>query len=102
MPWTDGRYYYRSVRENGKPRRVYVGTGPAAEAAAEEDRRVQEERDQIRSRMAQLKAEHAALDAELTEVYRLADTLGRAALYAAGFHQHCKGDWRPKRGFHCE
>jgi hypothetical protein len=98
MPWTGGRYYYRSVRENGKPRRVYVGT--AAEAAAEEDRKAREERDLARSRMAQLRAEHAALDTELTELYRLADTLSRAALYAAGFHQHCKGDWRPKRGFH--
>lgn len=99
MPW-HGNYYYRSKRVNGKPRRIYVGTGTVGLLAEEEDRKAREEKDRPRVRLAQLRADHAALDADLAEVHRLADALSRAALYGAGFYQHCKGDWRPKRGFH--
>ena len=96
MPW-HGPYYYRSQRVNGKPRRIYVGSGPAALLAAEQDRQAREARDLQRLRADQLKAGHAQLDVDLAEVHRLGDALGRAALYAAGYHQHCKGDWRPRR-----
>ena len=36
MPWT-GRYYYRSVRINGKPRRQYVGYGKLGQLAEQLD-----------------------------------------------------------------
>lgn len=96
MPW-DRNYYYRSVRVNGKPRRVYVGAGAVGVEAAEQDRRAKEERQLRRLEADQLRAGYAELDTDLDAVYRLADTLSRVALYAAGFHQHCQGDWKPKR-----
>ena len=96
MPW-ERTYYYRSKRVNGKPRRIYVGTGDAALLAAEEDRRAREVRDLERLKADQLRAEYVELEANLAEVHRLADIMSRAALYAAGYHQHCKGDWRPRR-----
>lgn len=96
MPWL-GPYYYRSKRVNGTPRRIYVGTGPSGRLAAEEDRKAREVRELERLRADRLKAEHAQLDVDLAEVHRLGDILGRAALYAAGYHQHAKGPWRPKR-----
>src|SRR5262245_46967025 len=99
MPW-ERNYYYRSKRVRGQPRRIYIGTGLAGLVAAEEDRRAREERELERSMADQLRAAHAQLDAEVAEVHRLADVLSRAALHAAGYHQHCMGDWRPKRDFH--
>ena len=99
MPWS-GPYYYRSQRIEGKPRRIYVGTGLAASLAAAEDRKAREARRLQQLKLGQLQAEHAQLDIDLAEVHRLGDVLGRAALYAAGYYQHCKGDWR-RRGEHC-
>jgi len=96
MSWA-GNYYYRSVRIDGKPRRIYVGTGITAQVAAEEDRKARQARKLERKTAEQLRAEHTQLDVNLAELHRLGDALGRAALYAAGYHQHCCGDWRPKR-----
>src|SRR5262245_1760603 len=96
MPW-ERNYYYRSKRINGKPRRIYLGAGPAGMLAAEEDRQARAERDLQELEAEQLRAGHARLDTDLSVVHRLGDLLSRAALYAAGYHQHCKGDWRPKR-----
>src|SRR5262245_60470552 len=76
------RYYYRHVRVGGESRRVYVGTGAAAEMAAAADvarrlgravaaRQCQAERDR-----------HGEAEAPLLELCELADTLARAALVA--------------------
>jgi hypothetical protein len=34
---SSSRYYYRSIRRDGVPRKVYVGAGAAAEACARRD-----------------------------------------------------------------
>jgi hypothetical protein len=39
----------------------------------------------------------AALDTDLKAVSESTDLLARAALLAAGFHQHKRGDWRKRR-----
>src|SRR5947209_2684518 len=85
-----GRYYYRSVRHGDKVRRVYVGTGPAAEAAAEYDALARAIRGEARDRsQAARVTERQRLDAALGPLGRLdalAGALTALALVGAGYH----------------
>ena len=93
----DGRtYYYRSVRDGDKVRKVYEGSGELArivhereimDRAAEEHRRKQE-------REAQEELE--ALSAPARVVGEAAEVLVRAVLVAGGYRRH-KGEWRLAR-----
>jgi hypothetical protein len=97
MGWSRcGRYYYLSVRRGRSVERQYVGRGTPARAAAqmEQDSRreraaralaLQEERDRLE-----------ALEGSVADLCGLADALARAALLAAGFHQH-RRQWRRRR-----
>jgi hypothetical protein len=98
MGWDKGRYYTRSKKINGRVVREYVGSGEVAELAAQADavNRTLREAEQ-KARRAE-KAELEALDAPLSELNDLADQLACAALMAAGFHQHKRGEWRKRRG----
>src|SRR5262245_27513444 len=89
-----GCYYTRSKRVNGRVVRQYVGTGPQAEQAAEEDTRRRSER---RAQSEALRAERErrqAAEALLHELWGAAELLLRAVLTAANFHQHNRGAWR--------
>jgi hypothetical protein len=100
MTWVqigDRRYYYRSKWQEGRCVRHYVGAGAAAELAAAIDdlarvqrqvaaRALQEERDRL-----------AAAAAPLQQLCEIGEMLSRAALLAAGFHQHDRGQWRRRR-----
>src|SRR5687768_16858417 len=96
MPWR-GNYYYRSERVNGRPRQVYVGSGVVARLAAQLDD-AERERRKLEKATADLdRAAVEARDEDVELIERLADALGRAALYAAGFRQHHRGAWRRRR-----
>ena len=92
-----GRYYTRSRKVNGKVVREYVGTGRVAELAAALDARERAARaaESERRRAERAQAEPAA--AALAELDRAAEALARAALVAAGYHRHHRGEWRRKR-----
>jgi hypothetical protein len=90
MGWDKGRNYTRSRKVNGRVAREYLGTGEAAEQAARQDTLARQEREARRAAMAAL----AALDA----LAELTDLLARAALVAAGYRQHHRGEWRKRRG----
>ena len=83
---------------NGRVVREYVGAGQVAELAAQLDAI------ERRKREAELDAERAtrakldALNAPLNELNDLIDLAARAALAAAGFQQHKRGEWRKRRG----
>jgi hypothetical protein len=96
MGWERG-YYYRVRKVGGRVVREYVGTGRVAEVAAQLDalERARREREALATR--QQKAELTALDAELNALTERADLLARAALLAAGFHRHKRGEWRKRR-----
>ena len=94
MAWDKGRYYTRSRKVNGRVVREYVGTGEAAERAARQDAVARQEREARRS----VREELAALDAPLDELAELTDLLARAALAAAGYRRHHRGEWRKRRG----
>jgi hypothetical protein len=97
MAW-HGPYYYRTRRKGRRVVREYVGTGEAARLASQLDALLREQRRQRLQVLRNEKAELAALDAEMREMMKATDLVARAALRAAGFHQHKRGEWRRRRG----
>lgn len=96
MPWS-GPYYYRSVRINGRPRREYVGPGQLGVLAALLDEEQREERRERRDLERAERADGAELDKMFDRFDGAADQLACAALLAAGFRQHKRGEWRKQR-----
>jgi hypothetical protein len=94
----DGRlYYYRSVREGEKVRKVYVRAGEFARICSETDILRRSSR---RARREQERAELERLEALIAPVLELseaAEVLAHAHLIAAGYHRH-KGEYRRARG----
>jgi len=92
-----GLYYTRSRREGGRVLREYVGSGPLAELAAEEDRAKRElaeaKREWEKEELERLKD----LAAPVLELSEAAEILAHAHLVAAGYHKH-KGEYRRARG----
>jgi tRNA U55 pseudouridine synthase TruB len=90
-------YYYRSVRDGEKVRKVYVGAGDLARIASESDTLRRTDQKATRERE---KAELEHLDtlaAPVLELSEAAEVLVRAHLIASGCHRH-KGEWRRARG----
>jgi hypothetical protein len=95
MAWQSrpaGKFYYRSIRVNGKVRSVYIGTGAKAEAVfAEVERRRVERCTQQQHR------DH--LQTQSTDPQQLnlsSSLLTDASFLIAGYWQHANGDWRKK------
>jgi hypothetical protein len=93
----DGRlYYYRSVRDGERVRKVYVGAGEVARISSETDilrrtsQRVQRERE--RAELQRLEG----LVAPLEELSEAAKVLVIAHLVDGGHRKH-KGQWRRAR-----
>jgi hypothetical protein len=92
------RYYYRSeIDANGQPRRRYIGTGPVAEQAAQEDARRRQEGQAADAAWQAELAELLELDTLIERFYRLTDLLLAAELMAANYHKR-GGEWRLSRG----
>ena len=89
-------YYYRSVRDGEKVRKVYVGAGEVARICSETDilrrtgRRAQRERE--RAELERLKD----LVGPLEEVSEAAKVLVTAHLVDGGYRKR-KGEWRRAR-----
>ena len=99
MGWDHGgRYYTRSRREGGRVVREYVGGGIAGQLAARFDALQREEREAERATAKAARDAVVALDAPLEELDELAALLAEAALVAAGYRRHHRGDWRKTRG----
>ena len=97
MGWDRGRYYTRSKKVNGRVVREYVGAGQVAQLVARLDALEREQREADRAAFRSMRAEVAALDNALNELHDLADLVARAALVAAGYRQHKRGEWRKRR-----
>lgn len=102
MAWVKGRYYTRSRKVGGRVVREYVGTGEVAELASQMDAIERARRETERAAWRAKRAELDALDAPLNELNEIAELLAHAALVAAGFHQHNRGEWRKRRAYHDE
>ena len=97
MGWDCGRYYSRSKKVNGRVERAYIGTGRVGELAAQLDALERQERQRAALALREEKAELVALDADLKVLIRTTDLVARAALVAAGYRQHKRGEWRKQR-----
>ena len=90
-------YYYRSVRDGERVRKVYCGSGEVAATMARLDKRERRER---ALEAAECKAELEDLEAlsgPVEELSEAAEVFARAHLVAAGYRR-VKGEWRLRRG----
>lgn len=90
-------YYTRSHRVAGRVVREYVGTGPLAELAAELDAEERWQREEQRQAWREECERMEALEEPVEELCEASEILARAALVAAGYHQHNRGEWRKRR-----
>jgi len=97
MAWEkhgDREYFYRSVRQDGRVKKIYYGAGPHAKFAASADalRRAERQAEDEKRRSQKEQLETAlALSQEFD---RLCDLLTNAALLAAGYHRPSRHFWR--------
>jgi hypothetical protein len=98
MSWDRRGYYYRSRKVGGKVRREYLGRGPIIEELARLHAEERADRERDRRALAEEAKRLGELDARVTELDELTELVARAAMAAAGFHRHHRGEWRRKRG----
>ena len=96
MGWERG-YYYRVRKVNGRVVREYIGAGKVGELVAQMDALERERRGLEALKQRREKDEWKAIDADMKAVNERIDLAARAALLAAGFHLHKRGEWRKRR-----
>jgi hypothetical protein len=89
-------YYYRKVREGGRVRSEYMGSGLQAQLSAEEDESKRRERKAQRAADRADRHAEAQIDRQFASVESAIAAMTHATMFAAGYHQH-KGQWRKKR-----
>jgi hypothetical protein len=89
-------YYYRSIREGDRVRKLYVGGGVLGRLGSQQDEteRLQREEEAARRREEREDFERSA--GFLRELEEAAEVLTRAVLLASGCHKR-RGEWRLKR-----
>jgi hypothetical protein len=94
-----GTYYYRHRRVRGRVLKIYVGAAgdPETERQAALDQERRARRLAGWQELRQTQARWHEAEAPLSHLVTLADQLSVAALYAAGFYQHQRGEWRCRR-----
>ena len=101
MPWETRRrgtcYYTRSKRIDGRVVREYIGIGPVAELIAQEDETERQQQAQKRQEWLIEKEAVDILDQDLKALDVACRSLMQQHLEAAGYHQHCCGEWRKRR-----
>jgi hypothetical protein len=91
------QYFYKSVRENGRVVKRYIGSGPDATKAAEVERQQRQEREEARAaERRELEQINAAFE-PLAAFENAFETVLEAALSAAGYVCR-KGEWRKQYG----
>jgi hypothetical protein len=97
MPW-DRRYYYRARKIGGRVVREYFGRGEIAELVAAVDAADRGDRQDRADRVRAFRADLDRLDALVEQADAALAAVARAALLAAGYRQHHRGEWRKTRG----
>jgi len=86
-------YYYRSVREGERVRKVYLGAGDLARIARDEELMSRALKVAERERQREEVECLEVLAAPVAELCEISEIIARAHLVAAGCHRH-KGEWR--------
>ena len=89
-------YYYRSVRDGDKVRKVYLGSGELARIAHEREVMNRTARQHERRESAKELERLEALAAPVLELCEVAEILTHAHLIASG-HRRYQGHWRKRR-----
>jgi len=89
-------HFYTARRVGGRVVKEYIPDAAASLAARLADEK-RAERDAERAADARARADLDALADAVAPLDELADTAYRAAMLAAGYHNH-KGQWRKRRG----
>lgn len=91
------RYFYRSVRRDGRVVTEYVGTGEVAALIAKIDgvKRDLKKLDALDWRDERDRL--VAIDRRQAGRFNLVEALVRLTLESAGFHRHQRGEWRRRR-----
>ena len=90
-------YYYRGHRIGHRVIKVYVGRGPAAEAAAQADAEHRAARARRHQAEQQRRLAYEAIGAQVAECCTEAAGLMDAALLIDGYYRHDRGAWRRRR-----
>jgi hypothetical protein len=90
-------YFYRTIRHGGGWRRVYYGTGPVGQFAAEVDalRRAENQAFVAAAQTARARLEEVI--SQTLELQRGCELLTSAVLFLAGYHRASRHRWRPWR-----
>jgi hypothetical protein len=91
------RYYTRSRRVDGRVVKEYIGSGPIAELIALRDEAERQRREEEARVWREEREDLERLDGEAGEMCELVELFNRAALVAAGYRQHNRGEWRKPR-----
>jgi hypothetical protein len=101
-PWErrkrGGLYYTRSRKVDGRVVREYVGGGVLGEIAARMDADERRLREVEAALWIKEREGMETLDGLTEELYEAVEVLAQAALVAAGYRQHKRGEWRKRRG----
>jgi hypothetical protein len=92
-----GLYYTRSKKVGARVVREYVGGGTLGHTAALQDARERQRREEEATLWKEERERLEALVASVEDLCEAAEILYRAALLAAGYRRHQRGEWRRKR-----
>ena len=82
------RYLYRSVKQQGRVIRQYLGTGPVAEALYHVEVRERHQWHAAREAWRQTLADQTAIDTQVQRWWAQQGLLLQAFLYSEGFYRH--------------
>src|SRR5215213_5707938 len=92
-----GPYYTRTRKIGSRVVREYVGGGTLGHIAALQDAQERRRREEEAALCKEERERLEALVAPVEDLCEAAETLYRAALLAAGYRRHQRGQWRRKR-----
>jgi hypothetical protein len=90
------RYLYRSMKQQGRVIRQYLGTGPVAEGYAAAEAEQQAQRQTEAAAWHQTLADQTAIDVQVQRWWEQQALLLQGLLYSEGFYRHDRSVWRKR------